>query len=562
MSFSKRTRISRHITQIELFISCQNLKDLHTFGHSNPLVEVYIKHNHQEEWVKLGQTEMIEATQNPDFLTSFKMSFTFEEQVFLRFKAYDIHHSRHGQAEIHYNDYIGEIECNLGQIVGNVNKEIKRNIKNHQHDEYRGSIMIRVEEVKENNDRVFIQFESENLENVSSFFGHLTPFFYLGQYMDNGEIQRFYMSEVRTGNGTWKIVNKTIHEYCNGDLNRNILLEVYDHHRGGDHKLIGVAHFTLQGILSGLTSDLNLLNPHDKSKHSQGKFLIGNVRRAKIPSFLDYLSGGLEITVNFAIDFTSSNGDPSSPESLHYLDPRGHNHYESAIFAISEFLLNYNNSKSIPVYGFGAEIEGSLNQCFPLTFDAGNPTANGVEELLNSYRNALYQVSLSGPTYFSPIIREVVIEAERIHESQLCQRYDLLVILTDGDPNDMQDTIDWIVRGSYAPLSIVIVGIGSDYFENVEVLGADDKQPLIDSDGRQEERDIVEFIHYREVDHSPTALCQAILSKLPNEIVAFFHKRGIFPNVENNSARNKEKSESPQEAHHHHHRNHQYKVDK
>lgn len=38
----------------------------------------------------------------------------------------------------------------------------------------------------------------------------------------------------------------------------------------------------------------------------------------------------------------------------------------------------------------------------------------------------------------------------------------------------MQKTIDQIVRGSSLPLSIIIVGVGSDDFENMDILDADD----------------------------------------------------------------------------------------
>lgn len=48
------------------------------------------------------------------------------------------------------------------------------------------------------------------------------------------------------------------------------------------------------------------------------------------------------------------------------------------------------------------------------------------------------------------------------------------MIITDGIINDMQKTIDQIVRGSSLPLSIIIVGVGSDEFESMEILDADE----------------------------------------------------------------------------------------
>jgi copine 1/2/3 len=36
-----------------------------------------------------------------------------------------------------------------------------------------------------------------------------------------------------------------------------------------------------------------------------------------------------------AIDFTGSNGNPTSPNSLHFMDPSKPNQYQTAILAIS-----------------------------------------------------------------------------------------------------------------------------------------------------------------------------------------------------------------------------------
>jgi vacuolar-type H+-ATPase subunit F/Vma7 len=49
-----------------------------------------------------------------------------------------------------------------------------------------------------------------------------------------------------------------------------------------------------------------------------------------------------------------------------------------------------------------------------------------------------------------------------------------LLIITDGIINDMQKTIDQIVRGSGLPMAIIIVGVGSDDFESMDTLDADD----------------------------------------------------------------------------------------
>jgi hypothetical protein len=54
----------------------------------------------------------------------------------------------------------------------------------------------------------------------------------------------------------------------------------------------------------------------------------------------------------------------------------------------------------------------------------------------------------------------------------------------------MRDTIDLIVRGAELPISIVIVGLGDETFDNMVLLDAD-INPLVDSHGKPMERDIV-----------------------------------------------------------------------
>lgn len=109
-----------------------------------------------------------------------------------------------------------------------------------------------------------------------------------------------------------------------------------------------------------------------------------------------------------AVDFTGSNGTPSSPNSLHYMDPHKPNQYQSAIQAIGQILLNYDSDKRIPAFGFGANLNfpkmSGLSHCFPLSGDFNNVDSVGLPHMMQLYSDALKSLSLSGPTYFGPII--------------------------------------------------------------------------------------------------------------------------------------------------------------
>lgn len=60
---------------------------------------------------------------------------------------------------------------------------------------------------------------------------------------------------------------------------------------------------------------------------------------------------------------------------------------------------------------------------------------------------------------------------DRIAQSiQQCRdKYLILLIITDGEINDMESTIGLIVQASALPLSILIVGVGNDNFDNMRV---------------------------------------------------------------------------------------------
>ena len=91
-------------------------------------------------------------------------------------------------------------------------------------------------------------------------------------------------------------------------------------------------------------------------------------------SFLDYISGGCQINLVCAIDYTASNGDPRSPKSLHFqviISPRAHplqvhltprqdphrpNEYQRANKAVGDILLAYDSDGNVPVYVFGAKL--------------------------------------------------------------------------------------------------------------------------------------------------------------------------------------------------------------
>lgn len=242
------------------------------------------------------------------------------------------------------------------------------------------------------------------------------------------------------------------------------------------------------------------------------------------PKFVDYLSGGLEFQLTVAVDYTGSNGDPRRPGTLHYIHRDGQlNDYEKALTAVGAIVGKYDSDQKFPAVGFGAKYGGVINHCFQL-----GPTAeaSGIKGLLDAYRGTFRSgLVMSGPTVFSEVISMVAAQARSKQEASRRigkQHYHILLILTDGAVTDVQQTKRAITAASDAPMSIVIVGIGSADFSTMQFL--DDFQSQ-EGTGR----DICQFVEFQRYRQNRMQLTQATLDEIPDQVVDYFHTRGIAP---------------------------------
>eukprot|EP00769_Ergobibamus_cyprinoides_P001439 gnl/Ergobibamus_cyprinoides/248.p1 GENE.gnl/Ergobibamus_cyprinoides/248~~gnl/Ergobibamus_cyprinoides/248.p1 ORF type:complete len:257 (+),score=77.00 gnl/Ergobibamus_cyprinoides/248:659-1429(+) len=231
----------------------------------------------------------------------------------------------------------------------------------------------------------------------------------------------------------------------------------------------------------------------------------------------------MNVSLTVAVDFTGSNGNPTDPSSLHFTG-RGPTQYESAIGAIGSILAPYDSDGMIAARGFGGVPPGlgRVSHCFPLHPAA--PELPGVAAVCQAYREALAHVVLSGPTLFAPLLEELNEEAARAP----ALNYHVLLLCTDGQTMDMQQTITQIVAASKLPVSIIIAGIGNADFSAMDELDAD-TQPLVDSHGLSAVRDCVQFVQMNAVS-SPEELAAQTLRELPGQVVQYFASKGIKPN--------------------------------
>jgi hypothetical protein len=366
------------------------------------------------------------------------------------------------------------------------------------------------------------------------------------------------------------------------DYDRPLRIKCFDWDSDGTHDFIGAFTTSLAGILRGSGGagwELQRMRSWPKKGYKSGGTLLCGTRATAvrtrvehIPGLLDFVLGGCEISLMIAVDFTGSNGRFTDPRGLHYFDPRarsqglvGKNHYEEALHAVGDILAPYDHDGHIPLWGYGAKVDGShsASHCFPLNLsgDYGNPEVVGIPGVLAAYEAAvqsgrikvsvlfiyryilrescsqfdslpltyLTRIKLSGPTNLSEIIDTATAMAAGDGEiSQANQQYSILMILTDGIITDMAATTDAIVRAARCGLSIIIIGIGAANFDLMEQLDGDTVRLVGRREGRCS-RDIVQFVPMREC-RGTAALAKEVLHEIPDQLTSFMKLHGIVPN--------------------------------
>ena len=169
------------------------------------------------------------------------------------------------------------------------------------------------------------------------------------------------------------------------------------------------------------------------------------------------------------------------------------------------------------------------SHCFALNGNICDPECDGLEGVIDAYQNSLKKVDLYGPTWFAPVMDMVNTMAEGLEVSQQNQQYMILMIITDGIINDMQKTIDEIVRGSSLPLSIIIVGVGEADFSSMDVLDADDDPLYSQKYKKYMASDIVQFVPFSEFKNDPRMLAKETLEEVPRQFLSFMERQGIVP---------------------------------
>ncbi|KAK2977378.1 hypothetical protein RJ640_013357 [Escallonia rubra] len=538
--FLRRKGLEGLFTQIELSLSASKLRDRDVISKSDPMTVVYAK-KIDGTLQELGRTEVIMNNLDPSWIEKVNIAYQFEIVQPLFFQVYDVDTRYHNisakMLKLEDQDFLGEASCVLSEIVTKKSRSLTLNLHNRNGHGLKilGTLTVHAEETAASRNAVEMTLRCSQLDN-KDMFSKSDPFLRISRVVETGGSIPVFKTEVvqNSLNPLWKPICLTMQQF--GSKANPLVIECFDFNNSGDHVLIGK--------LQKSVADLEKLHEEKVGAHFtipssghrghekvlKGQLFVDNFLEKQLYSFLDYISSGFELNFMVAVDFTASNGNPRSLDSLHYIDPAGRlNAYQQAIMEVGEVIQFYDSDRRFPAWGFGGRThDGIVSHCFNLSGDPGGFEVVGVEGIMAAYAAALHNVTLSGPTLFGPVISNAAeIAAQSLSYNN--SKYFVLLIITDGVLTDLQETKDALVRASDLPLSILIVGVGAADFTQMEILDADNGHRLESSTGRIATRDIVQFVPMRDVHGGQISIVQSLLAELPGQFLSYMRSRDIRP---------------------------------
>uniref|UniRef100_A0A8C8BQ77 Copine 7 n=1 Tax=Otus sunia TaxID=257818 RepID=A0A8C8BQ77_9STRI len=496
------------LSKVELRVSCRHLLDRDTLNKSDPCVLLLMQS--QGQWTEVDRSEVIKSNLNPVFAKIFTVDYYFEEVQKLRFEVYDSH--GHAGVGTHDDDFLGGMECTVGQIVAQ--KRVTKPLF-LKYGKFAGKSTITVisEEISGNNGYVELAFRAKKLDD-KDLFSKSDPFLEIYRIDDDRSEQLVYRTEVVKNNLSpiWEPFKVSLNSLCSCEEKRKLRCVVWDYDSRGKHDFIGEFFTTFEEMQRGChvpQVQWDCMNPKYKIKKR------------------NYKNSGVVVL----LDLKVSTCVPSCAESCRAEPCRAPNEYLKALVAVGEICQDYDSDKKFSALGFGARIppKYEVSHDFAINFNPDNDECEGIQGVVESYQSCLPKIQLYGPTNVAPIISKVARVAADEERTKEASQYFILLILTDGVVTDMADTREAIVRASYLPMSIIIVGVGNADFTDMQILDGDDGV-LRSPRGEPVLRDIVQFVPFREFKNaSPTALAKCVLAEVPKQVVEYYSYKAFPP---------------------------------
>ena len=113
------------MTVVELGLSCSNLPKLDLFGLSDPFVVMYLRN--KDEVQKLGKTETVWYSLNPNFVRVFDLPLDTPRSTLIKCDVYD---RDHHLDDLNRHDYIGRVQVSFDEILKAKDGQLQKDLIN------------------------------------------------------------------------------------------------------------------------------------------------------------------------------------------------------------------------------------------------------------------------------------------------------------------------------------------------------------------------------------------------------------------------------------------------
>uniref|UniRef100_A0A8C9JA21 Copine 7 n=1 Tax=Panthera tigris altaica TaxID=74533 RepID=A0A8C9JA21_PANTA len=495
--------------------------------------------------LQVDRTEVVQSSLHPVFSKVFTLDYYFEEVQKLRFEVYDTR----GPSDLGYqdDDFLGGMECTLGQ-VGSVPSGGRRareipargkgwprwagaggsprggrtgwwRARSHSCSRPLATSTAGTKEIEAPGVQPLspLQDQALPLPLLQDLFSKSDPFLELYRVNDDGSEQLVYRTEVVKDNlsPVWEPFKVSLNNLCSCEETRPLKCLVWDHDSRGKHDFIGEFSTTFEEMQKAFGED-----------QAQWDCVNAKYRQRK----RNYKNSGVVILADLkvscgpcpqtphsptvAIDFTASNGDPRNSCSLHYINPFQPNEYLQALVAVGEICQDYDNrcffssDKRFSALGFGARIppKYEVSHDFAINFNPEDDECEGIQGVVEAYRNCLPRVQLYGPTNVAPVISKVARMAAAEESTGEAS------VGTWGSPGlDSADRVPWW----HSPHSCRLIPRNRAQ-TSPEVTGMSPGVTHVCFSPRSEPA-------------SPAALAKCVLAEVPRQVVEYFSYRELPP---------------------------------
>jgi len=334
---------SNAMSKVEIRLSCEELPNLDATSKTDPRIYVFFEERRfqndqvSSNWVKIGSTETIQDSLNPEFTQSFVFDYYFEHIQNLRFVVMDMDE----KVNMEDNDFIGYVETSLSEMFAVAKDNVCRfpiknevplgmNFKKASGTYSKTPILnISIEILKDNNLYVVMDISGQHLDK-KDVLGKSDPYFIISKKTADGRWLKVYESIIikNTLNPQWTKIDIPLLQLTSGDDKKVLKFDVWDWDKNQDPDYIGGFEADFETIKT--KKEFELINEKlkeksekkeakekdkkkkdDKKKYqNSGVIVFDRIDIKEDMSFSHFSLGGTEFDIDFAIDFTNSNGEP------------------------------------------------------------------------------------------------------------------------------------------------------------------------------------------------------------------------------------------------------------